>query len=99
MAAAETGGEMSTAIERSEEQREMTLAEWVDQLPQRHLARKEFAALVEDRDEYRNRMHMAETKVMSRDQIIKQLSETELAKDVARLEEQLADARRALLAE
>ena len=55
------------------------------------------ASLVEDRDEYRKRMHMAETKVMSRDQIIKQLSETELAKDVARLEEQLADCRQAYL--
>jgi hypothetical protein len=43
-------------------------------------------------------MHMAETKVMSRDQIIKQLSETELAKDVAGLEEQLADAKDVLKA-
>ena len=35
---------------------------------------------------WHDRAHMAEVKVMSREQIIEQLSETELAKDVAKAE-------------
>jgi len=39
-----------------------------------------------EKDEWRNRAHMAEAKVMSRDTIIEQLGETALAKDVAKAE-------------
>jgi hypothetical protein len=117
MAAAETGGEMSTPIERTLNYgirilHTPTKTTWCihcnlfvpNEDPynfEAHEALCPYAAiasLVEDRDEYRKRMHMAETKVMSRDQIIKQLSETELAKDVAGLEEQLADAKDVLKA-
>lgn len=50
------------------------------------LLTKEFAQLEADRDEYRNLYHLGEAKIMSREAIIESLSETELAKDVTRLE-------------
>ncbi len=47
---------------------------------------REAAKLEADLEERTKQFHLAETKVMSREAIIEQLSETELAKDVTRLE-------------
>ncbi len=44
------------------------------------------AKLEVGRDEYRNLYHLGEAKISSREAIIESLSETELAKDVTRLE-------------
>ena len=44
------------------------------------------AELLEDLGRYRNLYHMAEAKVLSRDALLEQLSENQLAQDVAKAE-------------
>ena len=50
----------------------------------------EVAQLEAERDGYRTQYHMAEVKVLSRDALLEQLSEEQLTKDVAQLEEENA---------
>ena len=49
-----------------------------------------------ERDECNNRYHMAEAKVLSRDALLKQLSETQLAQDVTKAEAENAALKRLL---